>query len=401
MHFRHFNVYLAVLTLIMASVVISPSSPYWIARMRVWIVSPEYPAGGFWRLTMRSTRLPHKTTPKRAAKAVADEMERTGREARNPEAIDEHWAQRRLDSLLRLANVANPRKKTSWHGAVEGWLAAKSSKPRSLEKYRNDVAHFTRWLGVRAGHDLRGITADDIAEFRQSLADSGLAESTVVYIIKAVRSVLKRAVLLRQIDSNPAELVSLHRTDGASKRKAFTTAEIEAILAAAEPEWKVACLLGLYYGMRLGDATRRSYAEIEGGVLRFLPEKKSRKGVVVAVPLVGELSGLSGKGPITPSLAKLSASVASRQFSALLDRAGITRTTTQKKGKGRGITDKTFHSFRHTINSLMVDAGVDQRVRQLVCDHDSTKVSNNYTHASIETMAEAIRRSVPTLERRV
>jgi integrase len=347
---------------------------------------------------MRSTRLPHKTTPRKVAKAVADEMERTGREARNAEAIDEAWAQRRLDSLLRLANVANPRKKTTWHKAAEGWLAAKSSKPRSLEKYRNDVAHFTRWLGARAGHDLRGITADDIAEFRQSLADSGLAESTVVYIIKAVRSVLRRAVLLRQLDTNVAELISLQRTDGDSKRKAFTREEIDAILAAAEPEWKVACLFGLYYGMRLGDATRRSYEEIEDGVLRFVPEKKSRKARVVSVPLVGELSILRGTGQITPSLSSMTASVASRTFTRLLDRSGITRTTTQKKGKGRGVTDKSFHSWRHTINTLMVDAGVDQRVRQLVCDHDSTKVSNNYTHASIQTMAEAIRRSVPTLE---
>jgi site-specific recombinase XerD len=373
----------------MASLTIIPSSPYWIARMRVWIVSPEYASGGFWRHTMRSTRLPHKTTPKRAAKAVADEMERTGREARNPEAIDEHWAQRRLDSLLRLANVANPRKKTSWHSAVDGWLAAKASKPRSLEKYRNDVAHFARWLGVRAGHDLRGITADDIAEFRQSLADSGLAESTAVYIVKAVRSVLRRAVLLRQIDSNVAELVSLHRTGGTS-RKAFTKDEIAAILAAAEPEWRTACLFGLLYGMRIGDATRRSYEEIKDGVLHFVPEKKSRKGVVVSVPLVGELVGLRGSGKITPTLAAMSASVASRNFIRLLDKAGVERAISKKTGKGRQQSDKSFHSWRHTTNSLLVDAGVDQRVRQLICDHDSVKVSNNYTYASIETMTKAL-----------
>jgi integrase len=73
-----------------------------------------------------------------------------------------------------------------------------------------------------------------------------------------------------------------------------------------------------------------------------------------------------------------------------LDRAGIDRQKTKRKGVGRGITDKTFHSWRHTTNSLLVDAGVDQRVRQLICDHDSVKVSNNYTHASIETMAKAL-----------
>lgn len=339
---------------------------------------------------MRSTRLPHKTTPKRVAKAVADEMERAGREARNPETIDEQWAKARIDGLLRLAKVANPRKSITWNAAVAGWLAAKAAKPRSLEKYRADLAHFTRWLGARAGHDLRGITHEDIIAFRQSLSQSGLAESTFVFVIKAVRSVLKRAVLLGQLDRNPAELVTLHRTDGGSKRKAFTPADIAAILRVADKEWRVACLLGLYYGMRLGDATHRRYEEIKDGVLDFVPEKKSRKARMVSVPMVGELADLRGKGLITPRLAKLSPSVASRQFSALLDKAGVEKTKTKAKGAGRSQTDKTFHSFRHTTNSLLLDAGVDQRVRQLICDHDSTKVSNNYTHASIETMARAI-----------
>jgi len=347
---------------------------------------------------MRSTRLPHKTTPKRVAKAVADEMERAGREARNPETIDESWAKARIDGLLRLAKVANPRKSITWNAAVDGWLAAKAAKPRSLEKYRADLSHFTRWLGARAGHDLRGITHEDIIAFRQSLSQSGLAESTSAFVIKAVRSVLKRAVLLGQLDRNPAELVTLHRTDGGSKRKAFSPEEIAAILRVADEEWRVACLLGLYYGMRLGDATHRRHEEIKNGVLDFVPEKKSRKARMVSVPMVGELADLRGKGLITPRLAKLSPSVASRQFIRLLDDAGIARSVTAKKGKGRGMSDKSFHSWRHTINSLMLDAGVDQRVRQLVCDHDSTKISNSYTHASIQTMADAIRRAVPTSE---
>lgn len=347
---------------------------------------------------MRSTRLPHKTTPKRVAKAVADEMERSGREARKPETIDEQWAKARIDGLLRLANVANPRKSITWNAAVGGWLAAKAAKPRSLEKYRADLSHFTRWLGARAGHDLRGISHEDILAFRQSLSQSGLAESTSVFVIKAVRSVLKRAVLLGLLDRNPAELVTLHRTGGGAKRKAFTPAEIAAILHNADKEWRVSCLFGMYYGMRLGDATNRRYEEIKDGVLHFIPEKKSRKANVVSVPLLGELTALRGAGLITPRLAKLSASVGSRQFIALLDKAGVTRSVSKKIGKGRRMSDKSFHSWRHTINSLMVDAGVDQRVRQLVCDHDSTGVSNNYTHASIDTMAEAIRRSVPTLK---
>lgn len=343
---------------------------------------------------MRSTRLPHKSTPKRAAKAVADEMERTAREARQPHAIDEQWAASRVESMLRLAKVASPRKKASWNAAATGWLAAKTAKPRSLEKYQNDLAHFTRWLGVRAGHDLRGISPDDIVEFRRSLADSGLADSTVVYVIKAVRSVLKRAVLLRQLDRNPGDLLTLHRNDGASRRKAFTPAEIEAILAAADGEWRTACLFGLFYGMRLGDATHRTYEEIKDGVLHFIPEKKSRKASTVSVPLMGDLANLRGTGLITPTLSTLSVSVLSRHFIRLLDQAGITRNVSKAAGKGRRMSDKSFHSWRHTINGLMVDAGVDQRVRQLICDHDNVKISNRYTAASIDTMAQALAKAV-------
>jgi len=146
--------------------------------------------------------------------------------------------------------------------------------------------------------------------------------------------------------------------------------------------------------MRLGDARRRSYEEIEDGNLRFLPEKKSRLGKVVTVPLMGELQQLRGKGPITPTLAAMEHGTASKHFSQLLDRAGIVRVKTTKRGQGRGITDKTFHSWRHTTNSLLAEAGVDQRVRQLICDHDSTRISNRYTAVSIDTMAKALTKAI-------
>ena len=375
----------------MASVTIVPNSPYWMCRMRAWIAAAESPSGGFWRQTIRSTKLPHKTTSKRAAKAFADEMERTCRELKTA-VPDEHWFAHRVESLMRMANFASPRKKTTWVKAAESWVSAKTAKASSIDKYRTDIAHFTRFLGIRAGHDLRGVTPDDITAFYKGMRESGYSERTSILVTRTVRAVLRRAALLRQIDSNPAELLTLSQTDDSSKRRSFTPEEIGKILAAVQDdaEWTLACLFGLYYGMRLGDACNRRYEEIDGGVLRFVPQKKSRKGKIVAVPLVGELAKLQGTGPITPRLHAMTVSVASGQFSRILDKAGIVRSRSKATGKGRGVIDKTFHSWRHTTNSLLVDAGVDQRVRQLICDHDSTKVSNAYTHASLETMAKAL-----------
>jgi integrase len=373
----------------MASVITVPNSPYWIARMRVWIAAPESHSGGFWRTTMRSTKLPHKTTSKRAAKAMADEMERTGRELRTI-VPDEHWYSSRLDAMLRLASIASPRKKTTWVKAAESWVSAKTAKASTIDKYRTDIAHFTRYLGARASFDLRDVTPDDITAFYKGMCESGYAQKTSILVTRTVRAVLRRATLLRQIDSNPAELLTLAQTDDGAKRRSFTPDEIGRILAIVDDEWRVACLFGLYYGMRLWDACNRSYEEIDGGVLRFVPQKKSRRGRVVAVPLIGELASLQGTGPITPRLHKLTVSVASGQFSRILDKAGIVRSRQKATGKGRGVVDATFHSWRHTTNSLLVDAGVDQKVRQMICDHDTVEMSNRYTHASLETMAKAL-----------
>jgi len=373
----------------MASLIILPNSPFWMARMRVWICAQDHPDGGFWRQTCRSTKLPHKTTPRRTAKRYADELERIGRELRDS-VPDDVWVKASVTALMRAAGVKGSTRRSTWERAVAGFLSAKTAKPRSMQTYVSHTGHFTDFLGQRARHDLKSITPDDISEFYHALIKRGLSARSAQQITKTVRAVFHRALHLREIEANPAALFRMSEDATPSGRKPFTRADIAAILTTADYQWRIACLFGLFYGMRLGDAIHRSYEEIQDGVLRFMPEKKSRRGKVVAVPLVGELKKLKGRGKITPTLDAMSITVASRHFSRLLDAAGIHRVKTKKKGEGRGITDKTFHSWRHTTNSLLLDAGVDQRVRQLICDHDSTKVSNNYTHASIETMARAI-----------
>ena len=374
---------------LMASLIIIPKSPYWMGRMRVWVAAQDHPDGGFWRQTCRSTKMPHKTTPRKTAKRYADEMERIGRELRD-QIPDEVWMKASVAALMRAAGVKGSTRRTTWEKAAQGYLSAKTAKPRSMQTYVSHTGHFTTFLGQRSRHDLKSITPEDISEFYHSLLKRGLSARSAQQITKTVRAVFHRALHLREIEANPAALFRMSEDASPSGRKPFSQKDIAAILAKADDQWRIACLFGLFYGMRLGDAISRRFDEIEDNVLRFVPQKKSRLGKVVSVPLAGDLTALRGKGAITPTLAKLSVSVASRHFAALLVEAGVASTKTKRKGEGRGITDKTFHSWRHTTNSLLVDAGVDQRVRQLICDHDSTKVSNNYTHASIETMSKAI-----------
>ncbi len=387
----------------MASVRIVEHSPFWVARIRAWVAMPDHPDGGFYRKTDRSTKVPVKK-PRRAAQQAADELERIAGELRT-HTVDKAFWESRLASLMRSAGVERPVSRTTFNAMAPQWLAAKKSlKPRSEERYLSDIAHFRRFLGVRAGHDLRTITPDDLSAFYEGLLAGGLSKTTAQHVTKSIRAIFERAHVLRLIESNPARLLRMEG-GGESQRRPFTPEDIRAILdhieAHEHKEWRTVVLFGLYYGMRIQDAANRRYEEIgdEAGqrVIRFVPRKKSNKGRAITLPLVGELVSIdAGTGLITPTIAARGKKI-SKDFGALLDRSPLVRTKIKPDAGGRSITDKTFHSFRHTVNSWMVDAGVDQRVRQLVCDHDDVRVSHRYTHAAVGTMAAAVQTVIDRL----
>ena len=59
-------------------------------------------------------------------------------------------------------------------------------------------------------------------------------------------------------------------------------------------------------------------------------------------------------------------------------------------GDGRNQTDKSFHSWRHTVNSMLANNGVDVRLRQLISDHESQEMNAIYTHPDLEAIKKAL-----------
>jgi integrase len=379
-----------------ATVIRNTRSPYWLARLRLWVITPDHPRGGYWKQTTRSTKLP-RTAPRKAALRVADEMERVGRPASGSAPTRGQYEQM-VTSLLRAADVSVPVRQTTWRAAVADFLGSLEAGAKSQTQYEGQLSGFTEFLGVRAGHDLRSISPADFTGWHKSMLASGLATATSRNAAKTARRVFERAVILGYLDANPAKLHKL-RAGPTLERQPFSKEDLTKIFAhiAAEEdeEWRTACLLGLYYGMRLGDAVNRRWDEVtvEDGVrvLRFVPQKKARGGKPIVLPLVGELATMRGSGPLTPRLAKLLSP--SKAFGKLLDRCALKRKRSKSSGLGHSTADKTFHSFRHTAASMLADAGVDVRTRQMVLDHDDARVAAGYTHVTVASMAEAIKKA--------
>ena len=378
----------------MASVRKSNLSPFWLADLRVWKPVKGHPKGGSLCKTTKSTKLPA-SEPKDNAERLAHEMERIGndRQAGKP---DRATFERLVDSLMRAGGIDVPKKSTTWAGFSAEFLDASDAVESTLTKYRGEVGQFSGFLGARASHDLRTVTHDDISAFYRGIIQSGRSANTARNTTKTVRAVLQRASLLGFIDQNPASLVRLKSAGESSSREPFTREEVKKILQVAEGEERLAILFGLTYGLRAGDACRRRFEEITTQdkirVIQFVPEKKSRAGKKITLPLVGELAKIKGKGLITPALAHNQHP--GRFFNGIMSAAGIDRKTFAGTGRGRAVNAKSFHSLRHTISSWLMDTGADQRMRQLVCDHDDPKQNARYTHGSIAGMQRAIKKAL-------
>src|SRR4051812_5764947 len=114
--------------------------------------------------------------------------------------------------------------------AVEGFLALSSARlaPRTVEAYRRDLAHLTKWLG-RSPADA---STDDLASYVAQLRADGLAPAKGAGPLAARRSFSRHQMLLGARTDNPAANVELPKRRRTLPRT-LSPAEVERLLDAA------------------------------------------------------------------------------------------------------------------------------------------------------------------------
>jgi integrase len=103
----------------------------------------------------------------------------------------------------------------------------------------------------------------------------------------------------------------------------------------------------------------------------------------------------SGKAPVFPTLyGKSSAgkSGLSMAFGRPLERAGVEQGTIQERGNGVGrkVSARSFHSLRHSFNTVLVNAGVPQELRMKLTGHSSTETNAVYSHHELSVIRGAL-----------
>ena len=226
---------------------------------------------------------------------------------------------------------------------------------------------------------------------------------------------------------NPAEFIGPVRAGGKSEQKhseqkhseqkrPFSLAELQAILAIADPEWRSLILFGLYTGQRLSDLVTLGWnnIDLERGEVRLVTLKTGRTMIIsMAPPLRSHIESLpAGDNPQAPLhprtfaiLARTgSASGISNAFSDLLVQAGLRAKPASVSHRSRGIGHSgrrrinalSFHSLRRTATTLLHEAGVPSTVAQALIGHDSEEVHSDYITVGREALRNAANR-FPTL----
>jgi integrase len=280
----------------------------------------------------------------------------------------------------------------------KNWLDGKklSQKQSTGERYEKPLTEFLSGLGARADKSLGHLVPQDIERFRDTRTSAGVSLSTVSFDMQIIRSVLATATKQGLILSNPALTIDLPRVKR-QKRDVFSPADIRALLAEADQDWKTAILIGFYVGARLSDAVSMTWEQVDlsEGLISYIQGKTGQR---VEVPLHPELKKhlhkIAGDNPgsLCPSLAGQLTNGRrglSTQFSDLMAKAGIDQRQVQSSRK-RKFSALSFHSLRHSFASGLANARISSDVRMKLTGHKSADVHQRYTHLQLKGLRQAI-----------
>jgi integrase len=390
-----------------ASIRHHPNSQFWQAQFWVYDASQ-----GRWRRVMKST----KCSEAKTAQKVADEFQSAAFRVapdRSTVRLTREDVLEVVNDILKIAGHRPVLETRNWDEYSQEWLALQKSRiaPRSLESYAGHVRLLTRWLDAEKTRPLNLMDGETLQEWYFDMIDEGRKPATANNAVKTLQSIFDRARAEGFCPRNPAELV-LRQYGPADIREPFNADDLAKILAhlrkTKQTDWLTVCLLGICTGQRFqdcADAKPEDFTPATKKEPRVWHNTQGKTGKLVHIPIVEPLEShlrtlqLRPGVPLAPSLAGKPTGGnggLSEQFSAILDDAGVVRERREKvaDSKGRGFTNKTFHSFRHTTNTLLDEADVPYEVRKDITGHSSARQNERYTHRSASKLAAVLKRAI-------
>jgi integrase len=268
-------------------------------------------------------------------------------------------------------------------------------------RYRPIFTRFLAHIGeVRARASIASVTVSEIEGWRNAELAAGVSGKSANLGLGVLRAAFNAAKRRGEILHNPCDAVA-NVAERSDEREPFTEADIAALLRTAKgTDWQGAVVVAVWTGLRLIDVAGLTWKQVDmaAGTLTVTPEKTDKP---LLLPMAGELreflaslpAGV-GKAPLFPTLhGRITGRNGglSNEFGRLMQRAEVSVPVgREKRGRGRQVRTKSFHSLRHTFVSRLANADVPADVRKTLAGHDSDEAHARYTHLAFTKQTEAL-----------
>lgn len=292
---------------------------------------------------------------------------------------------------------------TTFRAFCGRWLEMKAkTSPATLRRYKTITAKFCASLGPIADRAVASVRPGHCEDHFIALTREGLSASTIRLHATVLGGIFARAVSQGIVSTNPVASVELDDSAGESKEP-FTDDEVNTLIEKATGDMKTLVLLGAYTGIRIDDAAKAEWQGVDFDAMTytFVVQKGIRKNkeklVVPLHPRLAEhLQQIAGDacGAICPLFAKIKTGGGnglSDRFVRFMEGCGIARSSSPRtQGRGRSVSAKSFHSFRHFFNTQLLAAGVDEATRMALSGHTTKSISRRYSHTNADGRRAAI-----------
>lgn len=283
---------------------------------------------------------------------------------------------------------------------LEKWLrdvAGEKNRPSTLRTYRMYVE---KWINPHVGKQRLGkLRPDHIRSMLAAMRDAKKSDATRRQVLAILRRALAVAENDQLIAMNPAAKVDAPSVGQGSHGK-FTLEEARQILAATDAEgvstsrWACALLAGLRQGEALG--LTWANVDLENRRIQVVQAVQQIKGEGrVVVPLKSQASYRSI--PMVEPVYRALLAEPSREGYVW----GGTDPTAPRKDwqnwvdllKLAGVAHKPLHAARATCGSLLLEAGVPDKIIAEILGHSQVKITqDHYLHGDDRMHVEAMGR---------
>lgn len=223
-------------------------------------------------------------------------------------------------------------------------------KPRT----RSDYQAVRDWLGPAAERPVSALTAGQVAGLRDKAAQAK-GRRFGNYVVSVLRLTLAWAKEHEMVRENPADGVKAIRKPIGAKavNRAWRPAEVAAFRDAAPPQLLVPFALGLFAGMRQGDAIKVTWGAYDGATIRWIAGKNGEDCVApVTGPFKAVLDTARERRGRVLQIATTSNDTA---WTASGFRASFFKLIRELVKDGKLQPGCTFHGLRHTVGTSARD----------------------------------------------